>query len=417
MGIVRKGYFLIFLGILLTLPQLVFSAPAQKPEAVVIGEVADLSGPVGPTGIALTAGATDYFRYINEKKGGIDGVPIKHVIIDARYNLSDEIAAYKKLVTVDKAKVVFLISSGSASALTPMATDKDKVVIWSSPDPVGLFYPNSYFFSSVPIWADQIIAIFKWWKKNEWKKKEPPRVGLFNFDAQVGWSMAKRLKGYLQRNDIPVVAETYGPGTPTDLTTQVLTLKKGNPDIILGFHVDAGYTAWARDCKRLGLNKPQITHWCSLPQSTMEAEGAGAVGWLSFHPSATMSELNNPAIKLVNKLWKEDGYRKSTENTAIYFMGWVRAACTVKVIQDLVNEKGWQAVTGENIKLATEQLKGYTAEGAIPPTSFSKDQHWAYHKTKAVRIVPGAKFIPVTGYLDCVPLTKEEKTVEYYKGR
>ncbi len=78
---------------------------------------------------------------------------------------------------------------------------------------------------------------------------------------------------------------------------------------------------------------------------------------------------------------------------------------------------GFENLDGAAINDALSQLKGYNCLGLTPDINLSPTEHRGYEYTRLVRILPGAKYEPVTDFIPVPPLTPEEKTGEYYKGK
>lgn len=397
--------------------------PGQKPEAppvtgeITWGLIADLTGPSAPSSKYLTEGDRDAIRWVNES-GMLNGVTIKDVIIDARYDPAKEVAAYRKLVDVDGAMVVSAVSSGQVSSCGPKAIE-DQVVLSSSPAAVGLWAPDNYFFPMMPMWSDMEIALTEWWIKNEWKGEEPPRLGCYSIDAQLGYSMAKRFRGWCEKNNVPWVVETWSAVAPVDTTTQILALQKAEVDLIVGIQADPGYITFARDCAKLGYKPTMIGHWCMLSPSTMKAEGEAAVGWVSYHQYPLSSDAGNPGMKwLMETRGKWNGADKAEPPpVGQYFMGLIRSLTFAEATRIAIEEVGFDNLNGKVLKETLEGLEGYDCNGLIPPMSFSPQDHRGHLYTRAVRIQPGAWFAPITDYVRVPELSPEEMTVEYYKGK
>ncbi len=80
-------------------------ATAAGPD-IVVGQIADLSGPDGYTGTDFMTGAKAYFDDVNAD-GGINGRQIRHVVIDSKGSPAKTMQAAQQLIEQDKADLLF----------------------------------------------------------------------------------------------------------------------------------------------------------------------------------------------------------------------------------------------------------------------------------------------------------------------
>ena len=138
---------------------LVFAAPGAAQQTLRIGELAVLTGPAGPPGIAMHNGRLLAIAEVNARGGvKVGGVshPLEMVHLDAPIP-TEAIKAFERLLTVEK---VNLILDGNLSstqyALGPVLKSKNALMIWSlGNDPettVGV--PNAFrnhFDGGIPL--------------------------------------------------------------------------------------------------------------------------------------------------------------------------------------------------------------------------------------------------------------------------
>ena len=109
-----------------------FYTPAlgEEKEAVFV-DLSDFSGPASPVSVPTSRGIQDYFKHVNEK-GGVDGIKLKYIGVDTRYDNARIFSAYQRHVKTKNVLGFCITSSGAATILLPLA-QKNKVVILSPP--------------------------------------------------------------------------------------------------------------------------------------------------------------------------------------------------------------------------------------------------------------------------------------------
>jgi len=75
-------------------------------EDIKVGAVINLTGPASTWGQFHAKGQQDYFRYINEVKGGIAGNKIDLTVVDHAYKVPEALKYVKKFCTADKMDLI-----------------------------------------------------------------------------------------------------------------------------------------------------------------------------------------------------------------------------------------------------------------------------------------------------------------------
>ena len=93
------------IGILITLMVTVFLFAAlinAQAKTIKVGAAINLTGPASTWGQFHEKGQRDYFRYVNEVKGGVSGNKIEMITVDTAYKVPEAQAAVQKFVLQDK---------------------------------------------------------------------------------------------------------------------------------------------------------------------------------------------------------------------------------------------------------------------------------------------------------------------------
>jgi len=235
---------------------LVACAPEQGNEgvtddAVRVGMIVDLTGPLAFLGQEISAGAELYFQEVN-RRGGVYGRHLELIVEDDAYQPPRTVAAFRKLVDMDGVFCLLgNVGTATTMAIAPMLEDEG----------ISLLGPNS--FSSV---------LYR-----------PPREHVFplpvSYPAQ-SWVMARRIAessgageahlGVIYQDDdfgrdgleglreaaayygLPIVAEEAHSRGAVDFSSTVLNLKRADPTHVILWTVLRETAAVLEEAHRLG---------------------------------------------------------------------------------------------------------------------------------------------------------------------
>ena len=90
------------------------------------------TGPYAPNGIPFANGYHDYIMMLNERDGGIEGVPIKLVQCETAYNTKQGVECYEKVKDTDPSRALTIVplSTGITYQIIPKAS-VDKIPVHS----------------------------------------------------------------------------------------------------------------------------------------------------------------------------------------------------------------------------------------------------------------------------------------------
>ena len=71
-------------------------------KTIKVGAAINLTGPASTWGQFHAKGHQDYFRYVNEVKGGVAGNKIEMILVDTAYKVPEAVAAVRKFAVQDK---------------------------------------------------------------------------------------------------------------------------------------------------------------------------------------------------------------------------------------------------------------------------------------------------------------------------
>ena len=85
-----------------------------------VGAIINLTGPASTWGQFHAKGHKDYFRYVNEVKGGIAGNKIDLTVVDHAYKVPEAIKYVKKFCTSNKMDILATWDAGSGIMAKPI---------------------------------------------------------------------------------------------------------------------------------------------------------------------------------------------------------------------------------------------------------------------------------------------------------
>ncbi|MBW2104151.1 MAG: ABC transporter substrate-binding protein, partial [Deltaproteobacteria bacterium] len=127
----RKGWVLLFGVMMLALASGPASVYAAEKTAAFL-DLTDMTGAIaGLAGQAsrITKATFDYFN----ERGGIDGVKIKYIGVDTRYDVARALSAYKRYRRTPRLLLANTIGTGLGKAIYPLIL-RDKIINYTPGD-------------------------------------------------------------------------------------------------------------------------------------------------------------------------------------------------------------------------------------------------------------------------------------------
>ena len=148
--IIKSGM-LVVVALLLALPVIACAPPegaVPPPEEKVIriGNVSDLTGPYSTIGVPIFYGHYDYFKYLSEEEGGVNGIEVEELWADHKGDPAFAITLYRRF----KAQgVVAMITTTSTETTALLAMlEADKIPATGTATSMGLIVPARWYYNS-----------------------------------------------------------------------------------------------------------------------------------------------------------------------------------------------------------------------------------------------------------------------------
>ena len=361
-----------------------FAAPFAEAQTIKLGNLVDLTGPTSDQGKDIAQGRTDAVQYFNEQ-GGINGKKIELVSVEYGFQPPRAVAAYKKFVEDDKVLLVLGYGTPDTEALRPFIT-KDKMPYISGSYSGHLTDPRQtpYNFPGGIDYTSQ-IRIFLNYVKEVWKDtSRKPRVAFIYADNGYGRAPIEAGRLYAKEAGIDLVDEEVIPTILTDATSQLLTMKKKDPDFA---YINTN-TQWVpvvlKDSFKLGLKTKYVVNNYGIDERTPGLAGDAAEGVIGIQDVAYWGE-NVPGMKTLTAFHGK--HHPNDTHASPYMRGWLHTILAVEAIK-----RAGPDPTGESVKKALESLKDFDTWGITPPFSFTSEDHRPTNRARFV-MVKGGKIV------------------------
>jgi len=393
----RKEY-LIFLSIVLTICLSVVtlsSSAFAKEKAVIYLSLADYTGPIAGLNVPADKGTEDYINDINAK-GGVDGVKIKFIGIDTRYDVARAVSAYKRYRRTPKLLVVNSIGTGIARAVGRLLA-RDKRVQLTPGDGEFQAHLGSTFIWG-PAYQDAFAALMDW-VMDDWKargKSGVPVVGYMSWDNPYGREPLRGGKEYAEKLGIKLLPpEFFPPGTLKHDVYLTRLAEAGASYIYVG-GIDPTPTNVIRDGYALGLTrKIQFLTGYWGPTSlglSIHAKALEGTANVSFFQRGEDTKMN----KVVAGLWKN--HRGSLDKlNGVYGMGIAWGMTYVGGLRAALKAVGYEKLKGLDMYKAYQNITGFERAGIQGPCAYASDSRRGSREIKIYR-VKGGKIVPITGW-------------------
>jgi branched-chain amino acid transport system substrate-binding protein len=336
-------------------------------DVVTIGACQPITGRFAFAGVAINAAIQDYVAYANEK-GLVKGKKLNYVFEDSGYDTDRAVACFKRIMAQHAPVIMYGESTGLGNAIAPELTARYKVLYGSASFSSELADPAKYPYSFVsgPTYSDMFGVLLEYIARN--KGAARPKVAFFYSDTEFGKDPIPFGKARAAELGIDVVAEIVTKVGAVDVTSEVLQLKKTQPDyVIFQGYVLAPIPEVIRAAKDFGLKTKFMGTFWSMDKTIIDKLGKDAEGYMGVNPFAYYYDEAVPGIAAMRafnqKAHPEEKYRPNS-----YIQGWFTAMVYVEAINKVLAAK--KPVTGENLAAALSQIKDWDTGGVSGKVTF-----------------------------------------------
>lgn len=363
----RRGGKGFFTGLVAVCVLLAAGAAFAADDEIKIGACQPITGRFAFAGVNINAGLQDYINYANEMKL-VKGKKLVYIYEDTGYDTDKAVATFKKIMAKDNPVIMYGESTGQGKAIAPELNSRYKVLYGSTSFSSELADPKNhpYSFVSGPTYSDMFGILLEYISKQA-KGKARPKVAFFYSDTEFGKDPIPYARKRAKELGIDVAAEVVTKVGAVDVTTEVLALKKAQPDYcIFQGYVLAPIPEVIRAAKDFGLKTTFMGIFWSMDKSIIDKLGADAEGYMGVNPYAYYYE-NAPGIAAMRK-YNERVHPNEKYRPNSYIQGWFTGMVYVEAINKVLAEN--KLVTGDNLKDALPKIRNWDTGGISGMVTF-----------------------------------------------
>ena len=387
MNTIRRNILVAFLAAVLILPTTVMA------KTIKVGAAINMTGPASTWGQFHAKGQQDYFRYVNEVKGGVAGNKIEMILVDTAYKVPEAVAAVRKFAVQDNVDMIATWGAGEGLAAKPIIQKYQIPTINYSTSWEILEPPIEYMYLPFGSYRMDCEAVLDYIRAIH-KGKEAPKVGLLTYNNAYGLSIHKPSREYAAKQNINIVAIEEFPPKTVDLTTELLRLQKSGAEYIFMQMLPAAIITAFRSADRIGYDPPFFGTWTSTDPDFIKM-GQGLIrDRLRIQFPGGLPSDNTPGMKILQELWKR--YKTVDKFDASYWEG-VAVAMIMERAMIRAGEKS-KEINRETINRAMESFRQEDFGGLIPPVTYTPTDHGASFQARIVQVKEDGSYKPLTNF-------------------
>ncbi len=367
-------------------------AGAQS-KTIKVGAAINLTGPASTWGQYHEKGQRDYFRYVNEVKGGVAGHTIEMITVDTAYKVPEAMAAVRKFVLQDKVDMIATWGAGEGLAAKPIIQEYKVPAINYSTSWEILEKPIDYMYLPFGSYKMDCYAVLEYILAIH-KGKQAPKVGLLTYNNAYGRSIHAPSKEYAAKLGIELVAIEEFPPRTVDLNTELLRLKKQGAEYIFIQMLPSAIITAFKSADRIKYNPLFLGTWTSTdPDFFKMGKGLIRDRLVMQFPGGLPSD-KTPGMAIMKELWSR--YKTVDGFDAAYWEGIV-----VGMIMERAFIRAYErdkTINPATINAAMESFKDEDFGGIVPKVSYSKDNHEGSFTARIVKVKENGTYIPLTNF-------------------
>jgi len=361
-------------------------------------DLTDLTGAIAGLAGKASEVCSATFDYYNEQ-GGIEGVKVKYIGVDTRYDVARALSAYKRYRKTPKFLLTNTIGTGLGKAIYPLI-EKDRVTNYTPGDGEFQARLSRTFIYSTP-YQDGFAASLDW-MVDDWKNKGKggmPVIGFMSWDNPYGREPFRGGKEYAQKIGVNLLDAELFPAGSLKHDVWLNRLAQKGADYIYVCGVDPTQTNVIRDAHALGLTKSIkfVSDYWGPDQSVGVKSHPDALEGTVVVSCFIRGEDTNKH-PLITKIWKDhmkqplSGMRGSASigfSWAMHFLAGLRVA---------LKDVGYEKLDGDAMYQALQKLKGVdVTQGATGICDYSPTSRRMTRYVKFYQVT-GGKVVPITDW-------------------
>jgi branched-chain amino acid transport system substrate-binding protein len=328
---------------------------AQAGEIVIGGSI-PLTGVFAFAGVGINDGISDYVKIANEG-GGIGGRKVRYVAEDTSYKVDQSVAVFNKITGSNPVNFYYGDSTGFSKTINPELNRKNTILMAGASFATELNDPKNFpnQFMAGPDYSDMINVLLVYIAKTQ----PGARIALVNSDTEFGRDPIPTTEKLAAKYGLNIVEKIATPPTSVDVSTEVLKLRRANPDYTI-FHgyVLAPIPEFMSQARQLGLKTKFMGTFWSMDNSLWAKVGDPADGFMGVMQYRYYFEdaPNAPMLAKIRQM------RPEYQSTA-YMQGFLTAMLFCESAKRTL--AAGKEMTGPNMKAALNSIKDFDTGGII----------------------------------------------------
>ncbi len=364
-------------------------ASGDEKGTIKIGGLFDLTGGTGDVGTPYAEGEKAYFEHL-ATKGLVNGYKLELIGDDYAYKIPEAQKLYQKLKSKDKVAGVLGWGTGDTEALRSLvATDKLPYISASYSENLKNLEESPYNFLVAATYSDQARSAIKWIKDNH--KGGTPTLAFIYNDTAFGKSPIEDAKAFAAEMGVEVVDEQIVELSALDATSQLLNMKKKNPDYAIIQQTWGATATILKDAKKLDIDTQFIGLNWATGEGLLPIAGEAAEGFIGVVTHAFPYEDLEGMADI--KEYLESKGKTIDDINQKFVQGWVAASIMVEGVR-LSDDP----TSGEGIRKGLEKISNLEFGGLAAPISFTADNHAGTNQIRLAEVKNG-KWEVFTDYI------------------
>jgi len=345
------------------------------------------TGPYAPNGTPLADGFVDYYQYVNEVEGGINGVMLSWEECETQYNTDRGVECYERLKNKGPtgATVINPYSTGITYALIGRATE-DKIPVLSmgygrADASDGTVFPYVYT-APITYWAGADVMV-QYAKEQEGGSLEGKKIALVYHDSAYGKEPITTLERLAKQEGYEL---SLFPVAHPGLEQKATWLRIGRqlrPDYVFMWGWGVMNATAVKEAAAVGFPMDKfIGIWWSGAEADVLPAGDAAKGYKSLNITGVGKDFG--IVQGIMKMHEDGKGLADTANigTVLYNRGVANGFLVTEAIRTAQGKFGNKPLTGEQVQwgfdhltITPERLKEAGMEGLIGHVSLSCANH------------------------------------------
>ncbi|MEO1198069.1 MAG: ABC transporter substrate-binding protein [Pseudomonadota bacterium] len=369
-----------------------WATKAQAEDSLYLPLLTYRTGPFAGSGIPIANGMNDYLQMLNERDGGIGGVPLRIEECETAYNTQKGVECYEG-TKGEGALMYNPYSTGITLQLIPKAS-VDQIPVLSmayglSAAAVGDTFP--WVFNPPATYWDGASAVIKYIAEQEGglDQLEGKKIGYIFLDAGYGREPIPLLEQFAEDYGFELTQYPVALDAMQNQSSQWLNVRRDQPDWMFMQGWGAMNPTAVREAAKIRFPMDRFVGiWWSGGDDDARPAGDDAIGYktLNFHGTGT----DYPAIQDILNYVVEPGLSQVSDVSAVgenlYNRGVYNAVYMAEAVYTAQQLTGNAVVTAadvrhglENLNITEERIKEIGLEGFMRPVRVTCVDHSGGH--------------------------------------